>query len=56
MTNLSISRPFPLKDVRITDTFWSAYIRLVQDVVVPYQWEVLNDQAKGRAQTCDKKI
>lgn len=47
MTNLSISRPFPLKDVRITDAFWSAYIRLVRDVVVPYQWEALNDQVEG---------
>lgn len=28
----------------ITDTFWSAYIRLVRDVVIPYQWEALNDR------------
>lgn len=33
-----------LKDVKINDTFWSNYIRLVQDVVIPYQWEALNDR------------
>lgn len=32
MMNLSISRPF---------------IRLVRDVIVPYQWEVLNEQVEG---------
>jgi DUF1680 family protein len=47
MANLSISRPFPLKNVRITDDFWSAYIRLVRNVVVPYQWEALNDRIEG---------
>ncbi len=47
MANLSISRPFPLKNVRITDSFWSAYIRLVRNVVVPYQWEALNDRIEG---------
>ncbi|GFZ95134.1 hypothetical protein GCM10008018_46800 [Paenibacillus marchantiophytorum] len=47
MAKLSISRPLPLKDVRITDDFWSAYIRLVRNVVVPYQWEALNDQIEG---------
>ncbi|NQX65113.1 glycoside hydrolase family 127 protein [Paenibacillus alba] len=47
MANLSISRPLPLRNVHITDDFWSAYIRLVRNVVVPYQWEALNDQIEG---------
>ncbi|WP_206109312.1 beta-L-arabinofuranosidase domain-containing protein [Paenibacillus sp. HB172176] len=34
----------PLEKVRIQDEFWSDYIRLVRDVVVPYQWEALNDR------------
>jgi Uncharacterized protein conserved in bacteria len=34
----------PLNKVRIEDSFWSEYIRLVRDVVVPYQWEALNDR------------
>ncbi|MGG1513910.1 beta-L-arabinofuranosidase domain-containing protein [Paenibacillus oryzisoli] len=29
--------------VRIEDSFWSPYIRLVKEVVLPYQWEALND-------------
>ncbi|MBW7457405.1 hypothetical protein K0U00_25515, partial [Paenibacillus sepulcri] len=31
------------------DDFWSDYIRLVREVVVPYQWEVLNDRVPGAA-------
>ncbi|NMO97270.1 glycoside hydrolase family 127 protein [Paenibacillus lemnae] len=33
----------PLTDVQISDPFWSRYINLVRDVVVPYQWNALND-------------
>ncbi len=39
--------PIPLEKVRIQDEFWSDYIRLVRDVVVPYQWEALNDRVPG---------
>ena len=31
----------PLTDVKIQDSFWSSYINLVRDVVVPYQWDAL---------------
>ncbi|WP_220036917.1 glycoside hydrolase family 127 protein [Paenibacillus sambharensis] len=33
-----------LRDIRIQDSFWSDYIRLIRDVVIPYQWEALNDR------------
>jgi len=33
--------------VNIKDDFWGEYIRLVQDVVIPYQYEVLHDKAPG---------
>lgn len=33
-----------LQDVTVDDPFWSAYRRLVREVVVPYQWDVLNDR------------
>lgn len=33
--------------VTIQDDFWGRYIRLVQNVVIPYQYEVLNDRALG---------
>lgn len=29
------------------DRFWSPYTRLVRDVVIPYQWEALNDRIPG---------
>lgn len=31
----------------IKDPFWSEYIRLVREVMVPYQWEALNDRIPG---------
>lgn len=34
----------PLKDIKINDTFWSKYIKLVHKEVIPYQWEVLNNR------------
>ncbi|WHY21580.1 glycoside hydrolase family 127 protein [Paenibacillus sp. G2S3] len=33
--------------VNIKDDFWGEYIRLVQDVVIPYQYEALHDKAPG---------
>ncbi|MGO4541412.1 glycoside hydrolase family 127 protein [Paenibacillus sp. 2TAB19] len=33
-----------VRKVTIQDSFWSDYIQLVRSVVVPYQWEVLNDR------------
>ncbi|WP_438349703.1 glycoside hydrolase family 127 protein [Paenibacillus sp. FA6] len=47
MRNLSISTPVPFKVVTIQDDFWSPYISLIRDVVVPYQWEALNDRVEG---------
>ncbi|MCR8632933.1 glycoside hydrolase family 127 protein [Paenibacillus radicis (ex Xue et al. 2023)] len=49
MDNLSISRALPLANVHIQDEFWSEYIRLIREVVVPYQWEALNDRVEGAA-------
>lgn len=34
----------PLKDVRVKDGFWSKYEALAKDVIIPYQWEALNDR------------
>ncbi|MFX3633958.1 MAG: glycoside hydrolase family 127 protein [Candidatus Pristimantibacillus sp.] len=45
MRNLSTS--IPLKKIKIQDDFWSPYISLVREVVVPYQWEALNDRIEG---------
>jgi DUF1680 family protein len=43
-TKLRNSTPLPLKNVKINDNFWSKYVQLVRDVVIPYQWEALNDR------------
>ncbi|HHY81730.1 MAG TPA: glycoside hydrolase family 127 protein [Clostridiales bacterium] len=35
---------FPLKNVRIKDEFWNRYTNLVREVILPYQWNALNDR------------
>ncbi|MUG45188.1 glycoside hydrolase family 127 protein [Paenibacillus woosongensis] len=37
----------PLNHVNIQDDFWSYYIDLVRSVVVPYQWDALNDRIEA---------
>lgn len=37
----------PLKDVRFTRGFLAERARLVRDVVIPYQWDALNDRVPG---------
>ena len=34
----------PLKNIKITDSVWSYYRNLTKDVIIPYQWEALNDR------------
>ncbi|MFT4007654.1 MAG: glycoside hydrolase family 127 protein, partial [Lacrimispora sp.] len=36
----------PLNKIKIQDAFWNKYIGLVKEVILPYQWEVLNDRRK----------
>ncbi len=33
-----------LKDIAIQDSFWSKHVDLVKDVIIPYQWEAMNDR------------
>lgn len=44
MESKNYSRPLDLKQVRITDEFWSREQELVRREVIPYQWEALNDR------------
>lgn len=32
--------------VTVSDQFWNGYSKLVQDKMLPYQWEVLHDRAE----------
>ena len=39
----------PLQHVQIEDPFWARQQRLVREVVLPYQWEILNYRVEGAA-------
>lgn len=43
MSRIRKQMTLPLKNVTIKDGFWSKYVALIKDVVIPYQWEILND-------------
>ncbi|MDF2908645.1 MAG: hypothetical protein K0R34_3966, partial [Herbinix sp.] len=34
----------PLNRIEIRDSFWDRYIGLVREVIIPYQWDILNDK------------
>ena len=36
-----------LKHIAIQDTFWGKYINLVDEVILPFQWELINDRVEG---------
>lgn len=37
----------PLKDIKISDSFWNKYLKLIKKVIIPYQWDILNDKIQG---------
>lgn len=37
----------PLNQIHIDDEFWNKYLGLVKDVIIPYQWDILNDRIEG---------
>jgi DUF1680 family protein len=39
----------PLKAVHIDDCYWNRYTALISEVVLPYQWEILNDRVPDAA-------
>ncbi len=46
MIELNNFKAVSLKNVQINDKFWSRYIKLVEDVAIPYQWEAINDRVE----------
>ena len=36
-----------LSRMDITDPFWKQYTDLVEDVIIPYQWDIMNDNLPG---------
>lgn len=47
MEKIRKSQAVNLNSVKINDSFWSEYVNLTRDVVIPYQWEALNDNIPG---------
>lgn len=39
-----VTKEIPLKNVKIKDNFWAHYRKLAREVVIPYQWEAINDR------------
>ena len=44
-------KPINVGSVKVTDGFWTKYMELVRKVIVPYQWEVMNDRVSGVAKS-----
>jgi len=40
-----------LSDFEVTDRFWKDEMELVRKEVIPYQWEILNDNVEGAAKS-----
>lgn len=36
-----------LRNIQIHDSFWDKYIGLVDDVILPFQWNLINDKVEG---------
>lgn len=47
MKSINNKKPFLNRSININDKFWDSYIELVRNVVIPYQWNVLNDRVSG---------
>ncbi len=41
------SAPTELQNVKVEGGFWGRLTELARDVIIPYQWEVMNDRVKG---------
>ena len=46
MSKLS-SAPTELQNVKVQGGFWGRLTELARDVIIPYQWNVMNDRVKG---------
>lgn len=40
-------RNVKLNHIQIHDSFWNKYIGLVEEVILPFQWELINDRVEG---------
>lgn len=47
MESKNFSNHIELKNIKVNDDFWSNYIELVRNEVIPYQYKALNDEIDG---------
>jgi DUF1680 family protein len=47
MDTLNQNTPLSIKDITITDSFWSPFMERIRTKVIPYQWDALNDRVPG---------
>lgn len=45
--NTNKLKAISIKDIKFNAGFWAEKLQLVKDVVIPYQWQALNDQVPG---------
>lgn len=45
--NINKLKAVSVKDIKFNAGFWAEKLQLVKDVVIPYQWQALNDQVLG---------
>ncbi|MBP3964067.1 glycoside hydrolase family 127 protein [Paenibacillus lignilyticus] len=45
--SLASSSPLDLRAVHIQDQYWSSFVNLIRDTVLPYQWEAMNDRIES---------
>ena len=45
--NTNKLKAISVKDIKFNAGFWAEKLQLVKDVVIPYQWQALNDQVPG---------
>src|SRR4030043_1307757 len=46
MSSLNLNKNIHLKNIKIIDKFWSKYQELIHTTVLPYQYDVINDNIK----------
>ncbi|WP_058308565.1 glycoside hydrolase family 127 protein [Gracilibacillus massiliensis] len=45
--NLAKMEAIELKNVKVNDSFWNPWGKLVKESIIPYQWDALNDRIPG---------
>ncbi|MDR2183644.1 MAG: glycoside hydrolase family 127 protein [Clostridiales bacterium] len=47
----NLIKPLKLRDVTVKGPFWSKYLEMIREKVIPYQWDVLNDRIPDAARS-----